>query len=371
MKVALVVEQAWHQVPGGTARSILETLQALRERADVDVTPVAARHPAPAEAPWAVPPPVAYLPLPRTALYEAWQRLRRPAVQQVAGPVDVVHATTMAIPPPGDAALVVTVHDLAFRASPGHFTRHGRRFFERGLDLVRAEADLVVCPSGATASQCAAAGVPRQRLRVVPHGVRVPPVSAAEVRRLRDAHGLRRDYILWCGTLEPRKNVPVLVAAFRRLVENGLDVDLVLVGPVGWGSVDTSVAGPAAERVRRLGFLAPADLHAVYAGARVFCYPSLVEGFGLPVLEAMAHGIPVVTSRGTATEEAAGGAALLVAPTDVAALCKALAAAVGERHDELAAASAARAAHASWTKVATDLTEVYREAAAQRLARLP
>jgi len=163
VKVALVVEQAWHEVPGGTARSILETLHALRQRSDVDVAPVAARHPAPADQPWTVPPPVRYLPLPRIALYEGWQRLRRPAVQRVTGPVDVVHATTMAIPPPGDAALVVTVHDLAFRTNPGHFTRHGRRFFERGLALVRAEADLVVFPSGATAGRCVAAGRPRRR----------------------------------------------------------------------------------------------------------------------------------------------------------------------------------------------------------------
>ncbi|NMH97414.1 glycosyltransferase family 4 protein [Pseudonocardia sp. K10HN5] len=365
----MVVEQAWHRVPGGVARSILETLRALRERTDVDVVPVAAWHRTPPDEPWTIPPPVRHLPLPRVALYEAWQRIRRPAVQRVTGPVDLVHATTMAVPPSGGAALVVTVHDLAFRSNPGHFTRRGLRFFERGLALVRAEADLVLCPSRATAHSCVAAGIPQQRVRIVAQGVRVPAVDADQVRRLREAHGLRRDYVMWCGTLEPRKNVPALLAAFRQLVEDGLDLDLVLVGPAGWGSVDTAVAGPAAERVRRLGFLSSADLHAAYGGARVFCYPSLTEGFGLPVLEAMAHAVPVVTSRGTAAEEAAGGAALLVEPTDVQGLASALAAAAGDRHDELAAAGAARAAQASWTATAAATVEAYREAVRRRQAR--
>ncbi len=366
----MVVEQAWHPVPGGTARAILETLSALRTRGDVEVVPVAARHARPAPDPWAVPPPVAHLALPRLALYRTWERVRRPAVQRVTGPVDVVHATSLAVPPAGDAALVVTVHDLAFRSNPEAVTARGLRFFERGLRIVRTAADLVLCPSRIAADECVGAGIPRDRLRVVPHGVRVPaPVSTERIRAFRERHGLRRDYVLWCGTVEPRKNVPALLAAFGRLVGQGTDLDLVLAGPTGWGAVPTELSGPAASRVHRVGFLDQDGLDTAYAGARAFCYPSLAEGFGLPLLEAMAQGVPVVTSRGTATEEAADGAALLVDPGDVDELADAIAAAAGYRHDELAAAGTARAARASWEHAAELTVAAYAEAVRRRRAR--
>ncbi len=366
MRVALVVEQAWHPVPGGTARSILETLAVLRTRSDVEVVPVAARH----ADPGAVPPPVAHLPLPRVALYRTWERLRRPAVQRVTGHVDVVHATSLAVPPAGDAALVVTVHDLAFRTNPDGLTPRGLRFFERGLRIVRTEADMVLCPSQAAADECAGAGIARDRLRVVPHGVRVPPpVPSERIRAFREWHGLHRDYIFWCGTVEPRKNVPALLAAFDRLVERGTDLDLVLAGPPGWGAVPTELPGAATHRIHRVGFLDQDGLRTAYAGARAFCYPSLAEGFGLPVLEAMAQGVPVVTSRGTATEEAAGGSAMLVDPRDIDGLAAAIAAAAGDRHDELSASGTARAARASWEHAADLTVAAYDEAVSRRQAR--
>ena len=147
----MTLEQCWHAVPGGTASSVLETLNAFQAEGDtgVDIVGVAARHNAPPPAPWTPPVPVAHLRLPRIALYEAWHGLRRPRVQSATGPVDVVHATTLAIPP-RSAPLVVTVHDLAFLHAPEHFTRHGMRFFRRGLTLARRDADLVLCPSRST-----------------------------------------------------------------------------------------------------------------------------------------------------------------------------------------------------------------------------
>lgn len=363
MRAAVVVEQSWHPVPGGTAVSVIETLDALAVRGDVDVVGVAARHAGPPDDPWRLPVPVRHLALPRRLLYPAWQYARRPAVQRATGAVGVVHATTFAVPPSAGAGLVVTVHDLAFLRRPDQFSRNGVRFFRRGLEIVRREADLVLCPSRATADDCLAAGIDAGRLRVVPHGVRVRPVAPGRVEELRVRWGIERPYVLWTGTLEPRKNLPALLSAFTRLVRDGEDLDLVLVGPRGWGEGATDVPPDVAPRVHRVGFLSPADLHAAYSGARAFAYPSTWEGFGLPVLEAMAHGVPVVTSAGTSMAEFADGAGLLVDPVDDAALAEALSRAVGAEHDALAAAVRERAAGHTWDAAAEGVARAYRDVA--------
>ncbi len=167
--------------------------------------------------------------------------------------------------------------------------------------------------------------------------------------------------MLWCGTLEPRKNVPTLLRAFAKLRRTDPSIALVLVGPTGWG--DVPMPTKLLEGVHLLGFLPTEDLHAAYAGARAFCYPSLREGFGLPVLEAMAHGVPVVTSRGTAMAEFVGDGGLLVDPHDEHAIAEALQVAMGERHDEFAKAAREKAADYTWDKAAELTVEAYREAA--------
>lgn len=359
LRVAVTLEQCWHDVPGGTASSALETVAALARRSDVDVLGVAARHDTLPPAPWTPPVRMHQLPLPRAALYESWHALRWPRVQRATGPVDVIHATTMAIPPKS-APLVVTVHDLAFLQEPRHFTRHGLRFFTRGLSLARSRADVVLVPSQATFTECIDAGFDVSRLRLVPHGVVVPAVSEQRVKEFVTAHALPERYVMWCGTLEPRKNLPALLHAFAIMRRTQPDLGLVLVGPSGWGDVEV----PSTDGVQLLGFLPTDDLHAAYAGARAFCYPSLREGFGLPVLEAMAHGIPVVSSAGTSMAEFVDGAGLLVEPSDVDALAAAMARAVGEEHDTLAVTARERAAHYSWDNAAEFTVAAYRQAIA-------
>ena len=132
--------------------------------------------------------------------------------------------------------------------------------------------------------------------------------SERQIDEMRTRFRLERDYILWTGTVEPRKNLHGLLQAFARIE---MQIDLVLVGPSGWnegleGAVGSLPEG-ARRRVRRLGWVSRDDLSALYAGAAVFCFPSLLEGFGSPVVEAMAHGTPVVTSTGTSTEELVEG----------------------------------------------------------------
>jgi glycosyltransferase involved in cell wall biosynthesis len=357
MRVAITLEQCWHSVPGGTASSALSLVSAMQRRSDVDLLGVAARHDRLPRPPWTPTIRMHQLPLPRVALYESWHALRRPRVQHATGPVDVVHATTMAIPPKS-APLVVTVHDLAFLHEPAHFTKHGLRFFKRGLHLAKRDADIVTVPSSATLRECLDVGFDEKRLRLVPHGVAVPSVSPAEVAEFAAAQGLPERYVMWCGTLEPRKNVPTLLRAFEIARASDPDLGLVLVGPTGWGDV----AVPTTPGVRLLGFLGPHDLHLAYAGARAFCYPSLREGFGLPVLEAMAHGIPVVTSAGTAMAEFTEGAGILVDPLDVDGLATAMLRAAGDEHDPMSRAAAKRANEYSWGAAASATIDAYREA---------
>ncbi|MEO5901312.1 MAG: glycosyltransferase, partial [Ilumatobacteraceae bacterium] len=302
MRVAYTLEQCWHRVPGGTAVAALRVATAMLERRDVDLLPVAGRHRHPPPSPWDPGLPVAQLRLAAPWLYETWLRLGWPKVERGTGPVDVAHATTI-IPCPSTAPLVVTIHDLAFRHEPEHFTKHGVRVFERSLERIRDHAAIVLCSSTATADDCRAAGIDASRLRVVPLGVDATQAAPADVDRVRVAHRLPERFALFVGTVEPRKNLANLAAAIALLDE---PLPLVVVGADGWGAAATGV------EAQFLGFVPQADLAALYAAAAVFCYPSLREGYGLPVLEAMAQGAPVVTSAGTSTAEAAGGAAELV-----------------------------------------------------------
>ncbi len=355
MRVAVTLEQCWHRVPGGSARATLDAIAAVAQRGGVEQVGVSAWHRQPPPLPWRPPIPVRALPLPRLALYDSWQRWRLPRVERATGPVDVVHATAH-VAPASTAPLVATVHDLHFLHDPTHFTARGVRVFTRFLAIVRDEAAIVVCPSEATRQDCQTAGIDDARLRITPWATAVEAVGASEVARVRAVYGLEDPFVLFAGTVEPRKNLARLTEAHRRLGDSR--VTLVVVGPDGWGE-DLPSTG-----VRRLGFVPRADLHALYAAAAVVAYPSLCEGFGLPVLEAMAQGAVVVTSANTATAEVAGNAALLVDPLDCDAIAGALRRALDDPAlcDQLRDAAVARAATFTWDRTADALVSAYRAA---------
>lgn len=365
LRIALTLEQCWHEVPGGTAVAGIELARALgRGKHGLDLIGVAARHSEPPPDPWKPPIEVAHLGLPRLLMYEGWHRYRRPHVEKATGPVDVIHATTIAIPP-RTAPLVVTIHDLAFMTEPGNFTRRGNRFFRKGLALAWREADLVLCPSEATMKQCRSAGFEDERLRLVPMGVHVHEATAAEIEAARTKHKLERPYILWTGTMEPRKNLPRLLRAYGTLAP---DADLVLVGPKGWKeNIDRLLAGQRPD-IKILGFLPQQELRALYAGADVFCFPSLEEGFGLPVLEAMAQGTPCVTSLGTSTEELGRDASVLVNPLSSTSIMEGIRRVLEDRElaRKLADAGRERAAAYSWDRTAEGTADAYREVAGRR-----
>ncbi len=260
-------------------------------------------------------------------------------IRRRARRLDVLHCTTFRGPTSSPVPTVLTVHDLAILRAPGAFPRWHRLYGSAGLRRVLRSADAVVAVSEFTSREVVElAGVPAERVRVVPNGV--DPVF------MPDGPRVDGDYVLAVGTLEPRKNLGRAVEAAQVA-----GVELRVVGARGWGGVD--VEGWVGE-------VPDAELAALYRGARCVLYPSLYEGFGLPVLEAMACGAPVVTSRETAMEELAGEAAVLVDPLDVSAIAEGIATA-GARRDELVRAGLERARAFDWKQSADAVVELWRE----------
>lgn len=365
VRVAVVLEQCWHRVPGGTARAALEQVRAVAATRRVDQIGVAARHLRQPPESWRPVIPVRQLPFPRKVLYESWNRLRWPGVEHATGRVDLVHATGYAVPR-RTCPLVVTIHDLAWRRDPGNFTANGVQFFEGALARTRDDADLVLCPSNATRDDCSAAGIEQARLRVIPWGMAAEPASDDAVVRARAHFGLTGRYVLFVGTLEPRKNLPRLLQAMRQVPHD--DVTLAVVGPTGWGDALGPDAAQLGDRVKLLGFVAPEQLPPLYRGAAVVAYPSLWEGYGLPVAEALAQGAPVVTSSGTATEElVVGGAGIAVDPYDPTAIAAAIASVLDDfdYSEQLRSAALARAAEYTWEATASQTVAAYEFAAAR------
>jgi glycosyltransferase involved in cell wall biosynthesis len=255
--------------------------------------------------------------------------------------VDVLHCPTFRGPFRSDVPLVVTVHDLAVLRHPGTFNQWTRRYSRLAVPRVAGSARRLIAVSEFTRREIVELlGIPAERISVIPNAVGEPFAAAGPT-----ASG---DYVLAVGTLEPRKNLDAAQKAAQQL-----GVELRVVGAQGWGSV--RVDG-------WLGRVSDEELAALYRGARCLVYPSLYEGFGIPVLEAMACGTPVVTSAGGATEEVAGGAAVLVDPGDATAIAAGIEEA-SRRHDELRARGLERAAQFTWERVAAETWTVYEEAA--------
>jgi len=358
MRVAYTLEQCWHEVPGGTAVAALRVLDELTARDDVAMVGVAGRHRRDPDPTFQPPVPIVPLPLARPWLYETWNRLEWPRVERAVADADVVHST-VAIPAATRRPHVVTVHDVAFVHTPERFTGHGARVMTAGLERCR-RADLLLCPTQATADDLVRLGFDAAVIRVVPWGVDATTADDAQIAAVRVRLGLPDRFVLFVGTIEPRKNLPGLAAAVAELDD---PPPLVVAGADGWGGVDL-MGVPNIDRidVRFVGFVPHADLPALYAAATVFAYPSLQEGFGMPILEAMVAGTPVVTSAGGATEEAAAGAAVLVDPKDPSSIAAGLDEAIDDREHWVVAGSE-RVTDATWARSAAATVAAYREVA--------
>jgi glycosyltransferase involved in cell wall biosynthesis len=258
---------------------------------------------------------------------------------------DVLHCPTYRGPIRSSVPLVVTVHDLAVFRHPEAFPAWTRTYSRLVVPRVVRAARLIAAVSEFTASELEQLlGIPRERVRVVPNAA---AAAFAEIGPRSEG-----EYVLAVGTLEPRKNVSRAIEAAQRL-----GVELRVAGARGWGGVEARGAGVTWE-----GEVGDDDLARLYRGALCVVYPSLYEGFGIPILEAMACGAAVVTSRGGATEEVAGGAAVLVDPRDTTSIATGIEEAISRR-DELRAAGLRRASDFSWDESARLLLDVYREAA--------
>jgi len=306
----------------------------------------------------------------------AWEQLALPALLRRARP-DVHHGPHYTMPERCPVPVVVTIHDCTFFDHPEWHEPVKVRFFRRAIRVAAQRAGALVCVSATTAQELGAACSVTVPVVVAPHGVDHrrfspnPPAAGSDQDALRRL-GIdpQQRFVLFLGTVEPRKDVPTLVRAFSVLADEDRDVALVVAGRRGWktGPVDDALAASRhRDRIRWTGYVPDDAVPALLRMAAVVAYPSLAEGYGLPALEALACGAPLVTTRGTAMAELAGDAATLVMPGDPAGLADALAEVLSDAHGPAAVrrreAGIARAAACTWEASADRHVEAYRIAA--------
>ena len=305
-----------------------------------------------------------------------WMQAMLPGTLRRMRP-DLCHFTNYLAPLYSPCPYVVTMYDMSVFLTPRLHNAKKRLLDRTLIPLVarRAGAILTISQS-ARKDIMRCLRVPKEKVHVVMGAAseRFRPVTdLAQVNEVRAQHRLEAPYILYVGTIEPRKNLPRLVGAFALLKAEGAPHKLAIVGQDGWG------VEPLHAEIERLGleheviltgYVPSDDLPALYSGAAAMAFPSLYEGFGLPVIEAMACGAPVVTSHSSALAEVAGDAALLVDPLSVGSIAGALHRVLNEPGlgAELSCRGQARATQFTWEKTARATFDVYRAVATRRLA---
>lgn len=377
MKVLLSLTQLFHTVPGGTATSMVRLAQELSTRNEITLglygargsvkSPTSMLAPSQHLTEWGLTGPWDRAGLPVELLYETWRRWGRPKPRSLQRhQMDLFHLTVPVTPPQLVASrhtsdrsepFVATVHDVIPLSHPERFSPRGAALMQEGLRAIQQRAAAIFVPTQHVANQCVDHGFNPDVLHVVHHGVDQPSGQAVSLERFN----LPREFVLFVGTQEPRKNLDRLITAMEELNARAVDIPLVIVGPDGWGDEPRRASN---VEVIHLGRLSTPEVQAMYSHASVFAFPSLDEGFGLPVLEAMAGGVPVVTSQDSAMSEVAAGAAELCDPDDIASISAALEHVLTSSTHAAALRKAGhkRAAELTWDRAANLTISAYQDA---------
>jgi glycosyltransferase involved in cell wall biosynthesis len=321
------------------------------------------------------PPPADLLPLPPRWEWRAlpfprlWTHLRL-SWEMARHRPDVLFIPSHVVPAIHPRTTVVTVHDLGYLHFPDAHPALSRRYLDVSTRWSVRAARRVIAVSAATRDDLVAMlHVPAAKIAIVHHGVRpIKCVSESEMRSTLERFAVAQPYVLFVGTVQPRKNLQRLIRSFVQVVAAGLSHRLVIVGRMGWLTepIHAEVAALGLmDRVHFAGYVADGDLPALYREADAFAFPSLYEGFGMPVLEALAYGVPVVTSNTTSLPEIVGDVGVLVDPLDEAAIGAALVRVLADTslRARLAIAGPERAAHFSWERCARETLAVLEGAA--------
>ncbi|MBI2327782.1 glycosyltransferase family 4 protein [Candidatus Curtissbacteria bacterium] len=309
------------------------------------------------------------VPIPPTILEILWNRLHILPVEKFIGQVDIFHSSDWTQPKIQSQVTkkVTTVHDLVVYLFPSSVHPKIIAVQKRRLNLVKKEVDIILADSQTTKVDLVKfLQVKEEKIKVVYLAAsgEFKPQDEDQISQILQKYKIKKPYLLSVGTHEPRKNIQKLLDVFELIVQKNPGFSLVLVGKYGWGpNLEGYHTG---ENVIWTSFVPKEDLISLYSGCRVFVYPSLYEGFGLPVLEAMACGAPVVTSNNSSMAEIARDAAILVDPRNETQLQRAIEMVLSlnlENYQKMVRASLDRARRYSWIKTARETLKVYEEVA--------
>ena len=319
---------------------------------------------------------VKIFPFPPKLTELAWNKLHRISVERLVGEVDVFHAWDWQQPPAKKAKLVTTIHDLTPLLFPDEQASSTISAQKHRLKWVAREASAIIADSQATKNDI------QKRLSIEANKIhriylaasvefaefsnQNPGIKNQEINKVKNKYNIKGDYILSVGTREPRKNLARVIEAFKLSAESNLQ--LVIAGKYGWGKKldakrPASPAGRYPLEVNILGYVAQQDLPALYAGAKMLVYPSLYEGFGLPLVEAMSVGCPVVASNRGSLKEVSGSAAITVNPEKPSAIAAGIKTVLSDSSGKMIKAGLIQARKFSWRKTARETLSVYKLAA--------